>query len=126
MEQIVFDNKTLSDVFKDIYTNSENKRGEIQQFIIKLVKMIHSADEAEILAPIIKEFYEVAVKNDEHLVRVAQIAQRAMNIGSKFSEESQILTESEKQQLIQNFQSDVDTLQKDAQEVEDTLENLRA
>ena len=85
MEQPIFDDKTLSGVFKDIYENTESKRQQINTYITKLVQLIRTPEDATVLGPIIKDFMEVNVKNDEHIVRVAQIAQRAMSIGAKVS-----------------------------------------
>lgn len=126
MKDIVFDDKTLSDIFKDIYSNTENKREQINMFITRLVKMILTPEDAAVLSPIIKDFYEVSVKNDEQVVRVAQIAQRAMSIGAKVSTSNDILTDLEKQQLLKNISNEIDELQEEAKQVEDELVRLRA
>mgnify|MGYP003110558891 CR=1 FL=1 len=126
MEQPVFDNKTLSDVFKDIYTNTESKRQQINTYITKLVTMIRTPEDAAVISPIIKDFMEVNVKNDEHIVRVAQIAQRAMSIGAKAASSSELLTEEEKNQLLSNISFEIDELQEEAKQVEEELQNLRS
>jgi hypothetical protein len=69
---------------------------------------------------------EVNVKNDEHIVRVAQIAQRAMSIGAKASSTSDLLTEEEKNQLLSNISFEIDELQEEAKQVEEELQNLRS
>jgi len=126
MEQPVFDNKTLADVFKDIYKNTESKREQINQFILKLTQLIRTPEDAAVIAPVIKDFMEVNVKNDEHIVRVAQIAQRAMSIGAKASSSTDLLTEEEKQQLLNNISFEIDELQEEAKQVEEELQNLRS
>lgn len=126
MEQPVFDEKTLSDVFKDIYENTESKRQQINQFILKLTQLIRTPEDASVIAPVIKDFMEVNVKNDEHIVRVAQIAQRAMSIGAKASSTSDLLTEEEKNQLLSNISFEIDELQEEAKQVEEELQNLRS
>lgn len=125
MKEVIFDDKTLSDVFKDIYTNTESKRQQINTYITKLVQLIRTPEDATVLGPIIKDFMEVNVKNDEHIVRVAQIAQRAMSIGAKASSSSELLTEEEKQQLLSNISFEIDELQEEAKQVEEELERLR-
>ncbi len=125
MDGKVFDNKTLSDVFKDIYDNTDNKRQQINTYITKLVQLIRTPEDAALISPIIKDFMEVNVKNDEHIVRVAQIAQRAMSIGAKASSSSELLTEEEKQQLLSNISFEIDELQEEAKQVEEELERLR-
>lgn len=125
MEQPIFDDKTLSGVFKDIYENTESKRQQINTYITKLVQLIRTPEDATVLGPIIKDFMEVNVKNDEHIVRVAQIAQRAMSIGAKASSTSDLLTEEEKNQLLSNISFEIDELQEEAKQVEEELSNLR-
>lgn len=126
MEQPVFDNKTLADVFKDIYKNTESKREQINTFILKLTQLIKTPEDASVIAPVIKDFMEVNVKNDEHIVRVAQIAQRAMSIGVKAASSTDLLTEEEKQQLLNNISFEIDELQEEAKQVEEELVRLRA
>ena len=125
MEYVVFDDKTLSDVFKDIYRNTESKREQINTFVTKLVRQIRTPEDAAVISPIIKDFMEVNVKNDEHIVRIAQIAQRAIAIGTKAASSTELLTEEEKQQLLSNIKLEIDDLQQETTEVEDELTRLK-
>ena len=126
MEYIIFDDKTLSDVFRDIYKNTESKREQINTFVTKLVQQIRTPEDAAIISPIIKDFMEVNVRNDEHIVRIAQIAQRAIAIGTKSASSAELLTEEEKQQLLSNIKLEIDDLQQETTEVEDELTRLKA
>ena len=125
MEYVVFGDKTLSDVFEDIYKNTDSKREQINTFITKLVRHIRTPEDAAVISPIIKDFMEVNVKNDEHIVRIAQIAQRAIAIGTKAASSTDLLTEEEKQQLLSNIKLEIDDLQQETTEVEDELERLK-
>ena len=125
MEYVIFDDKTLSDVFKDIYKNTESKREQINTFVTKLVRQIRTPEDAAVISPIIKDFMEVNVKNDEHIVRIAQIAKRAIAIGTKAASSTELLTEEEKQQLLSNIKLEIDDLQQETTEVEDELERLK-
>ena len=125
MEYIIFDDKTLSDVFKDIYKNTESKREQINTFVTKLVRQIRTPEDAAVISPIIKDFMEVNVRNDEHIVRIAQIAQRAIAIGTKAASSTDLLTEEEKQQLLSNIKLEIDDLQQETTVVEDELERLK-
>ena len=125
MEYVVFGDKTLSDVFEDIYKNTDSKREQINTFITKLVRQIRTPEDAAVISPIIKDFMEVNVKNDEHIVRIAQIAQRAIAIGTKAASSTDLLTEEEKQQLLSNIKLEIDDLQQETTEVEDELERLK-
>jgi single-stranded DNA-specific DHH superfamily exonuclease len=88
--------------------------------------LIRTPDDAVALGPIIKDFMEVNIKNDEHIVRVAQIAQRAMSIGDKAAAATDLLTEEEKQQLLSNISFEIDELQEEAKQVEDEIKNMRS
>ena len=125
MEYVIFDDKTLSDVFKDIYKNTESKREQINTFVTKLVRQIRTPEDAAVISPIIKDFMEVNVRNDEHIVRIAQIAQRAIAIGTKAASSTELLTEEEKQQLLSNIKLEIDDLQQETTEVEDELTRLK-
>ena len=125
MEYVIFDDKTLSDVFKDIYKNTESKREQINTFVTKLVRQIRTPEDAAVISPIIKDFMEVNVRNDEHIVRIAQIAQRAIAIGTKATSSTELLTEEEKQQLLSNIKLEIDDLQQETTEVEDELTRLK-
>ena len=125
MEYVIFDDKTLSDVFRDIYKNTESKREQINTFVTKLVRQIRTPEDAAVISPIIKDFMEVNVRNDEHIVRIAQIAQRAIAIGTKTVSSTELLTEEEKQQLLSNIKLEIDDLQQETTEVEDELTRLK-
>jgi hypothetical protein len=96
----IFKGKTFSGLMKDIYENSKKKEAQINELIKQLQPMIKNMGDATILVPIIKEYLEVAVKNDEHLIKMAAIVQRAFS-RTDDSNTGVILTEEEKKQLLE-------------------------
>jgi predicted nucleic acid-binding Zn-ribbon protein len=118
-------NKTLPEVFSDIYRNTEEKREQINIYLKKLVMLIKTPEDAAVISPIIKDFMEVAVKNDEHIVRVAQIIQRLETANKKNSNGDDLLTEAEKQQLLKNLHIEVASIQEETEEIEDDIFSLR-
>jgi len=99
-EEEIFKGKTFSGLMKDIYNNSAKKEAQINDLIKQLQPMIKNMGDATILVPIIKEYLEVAVKNDEHLIKMAAIVQRATSRNT--GEGSGVsLTEEEKKQLLE-------------------------
>lgn len=80
----LFEGKTLSDLFKEIYDNSADKRTQIKELVASLSPLIQGIGDATILVPLIKEYLEIGVKNDEQLVKLAQIVQR-LNSNTKQS-----------------------------------------
>jgi len=106
----VFRGKTIADVFKDIYTHSDDKREQINVYVKKLVMMVRTPEEAAVISPIIKDFLEVSVKNDDQLAKVATIAQRIYVAAQKVSGESGVLSDREKEQLLGTLNKDIASL----------------
>ena len=99
-EEEIFEGKTFTGLLKDIYDNSAKKEAQINELIKQLQPMIKNMGDATILVPIIKEYMEVAVKNDEHLIKMAAIVQRAASKSNTDASDT-LLTESEKKQLLE-------------------------
>jgi hypothetical protein len=98
---VLFGKKTFADLLKEIHTNSSSKEKEIKSLIDNLKPFITSAGDAVIIVPLIKDYLDVSVKNDDLLIKMAGIVQRAMNTNS--SEDSLLLTDSDKEMLFQSI-----------------------
>lgn len=101
-DEEIFGNKKFSDLLKDIYDNQKKKDRQINLLIADLKPMLNNIGDAAILVPAIKDFVEVGVKNDEHLVKLAAVIQRAMS--NKTEESSSFLTDKEKEALLRDIQ----------------------
>ena len=112
----IFDGKTFEDLTKDIYENQQNKKLQLDLLIQEIHGMIQTMDDAVLITPLIKELFEVAIKNDEHLVKLASVWQRIIG-KSDISDESMLLSESEKEDLIAALQDDVDDIQQRAEKI---------
>lgn len=121
LDKEIFDGKTLSDLFSEIYKNTDSKRQQINTFVSKLVMLIRTPEDAAVIGPVIKDFIEVNVKNDEHLIRVAQIAQRLVGAVSKGDSVDGLLTEAEKQALLGDLKMEVEKLEDDAEDIEENI-----
>lgn len=118
----LFDGKSLADIFSEIHKNTESKRAQINSFIMKMVQLIRTPEDAAVIGPIVQGFLEVNVKNDEHLVRVAQIAQRLVSIGNKSTQTLDgLLSEEEKQALLKDIKVEIEDLQHDVDELDDAF-----
>jgi len=98
----LFGKKTFADLLKEIHTNSSNKEKEIRNLIENLKPFITSAGDAVIIVPLIKDYLDVSVKNDDLLIKMAGIVQRAMNTSS--SEDSMLISDAEKEMLFESIQ----------------------
>jgi hypothetical protein len=120
----IFDGKTLADLFSDIYKNTDKKREQINQFVASFVKLIKTPEDAAVLGPVIKDFLDVNVKNDEHLVRLAQIAQRLVTVSTKGASMGDMLSEDEKMQLLNNIKTDFETVIAEQEDLDGKLQNV--
>ena len=109
----IFDGKSLSDVFKDIYDNTEKNRQQLDVLTRELVGYIKDGDTAVQIVPMLKEYLEINVKNDDQLVKIAAIVQRLLSAEAKGgSEESFALSDTEKEQLMKAVEETADDVQK--------------
>jgi hypothetical protein len=79
LEKVIFGKKTVSDVLKEIYDNSRNKEKQINALIGELKPLVENVGDATVVVPMIKEYLEVGVKNDEHLIKMVALVQRFDN-----------------------------------------------
>ena len=99
----IFKGKSFENLLEDIYNNSKKKEAQIQILITELKPMIKNIGDAIIIVPLIKDYMEIAVKNDEALIKMAAIVQKAQSRNTN-SEDGLLLTELEKRQLMEQVE----------------------
>lgn len=99
----IYKGRTFAGLCKDIVKNSESKKDQIDILISELRSLIKTVNDAIIIVPLIKEYYDVGVKNDEQLVKLAAIVQKLIVKGEMSGEgNNMILTEDERKQLMED------------------------
>ena len=119
-EKEIFEGKTFQDLTKDIYENTTKRKVQIDLLISEIHGFITTIDDVVMVAPIIKEYMDTAVRNDEHLVKLAGVLQRIISKSSGESDESMLLSDEEKEELMGTLQDTVDDLQKESEKLEAT------
>ena len=114
----IFEGKTFQDLTKDIYENTTKRKTQIDLLISEIHGFITTIDDVVLVAPIIKEYMDTAVRNDEHLVKLAGVLQRIISKSQGESDESMLLSDDEKAELMGTLQDTVDDLQKESQRLE--------
>jgi hypothetical protein len=108
-DSILFGDKSFSDLLSDVYANTKKKETQINALIDQLKGMIRNITDASMMVPLIKEYLEVSVKNDDNLVRLTAIVQRLLVVSDKGAGKDELgLSEAEKQQLLTEAQSILD------------------
>jgi len=105
----IFKGKRFSTLCEDIYRNSSDKRDQIDVLISELRALIKTANDAMMVVPLIKEYFDVSVRNDEHLVKLAAIVQRLM-VADEEEGGNSFLTTAEKEQLMKQIESEVSSI----------------
>ena len=119
----IFEGKSLSSLFKDIYDNTTYNRKQLDVLTRELVKFIKDGDTAVQMVPMIKEYLEINVKNDDQLVKMAGIVQRLISAeGKAGSEDEYGLSEEEKQQLMGSLEDSILELQAESDKIHNKIE----
>ena len=113
LDKEIFDGKTLSDLFSEIHTNSTATRAQVKALIGELKPLIENIGDATLIVPMIKEYMEIGVKNDEALIKLATIVQRIETAQAK-GDGSDMFDFSELQDLLE----EQDEIKEEIEEVE--------
>ena len=100
----IFGKKKFSDILEEIYDNSKKKEEQISVLISELRPLVKDIGDATLIVPLIKEYMELGIKNDEALIKMSAIVQRAMN-ASEGTGSDITITDAEKQALLDTLDS---------------------
>lgn len=114
----LFEGKSLSSLFKDIYDNSKHNKTQLEMLVKEVASFIKDGDMAIQLIPMIKEYLEINVKNDEQLVKLATVVQRIATSHVKGDSDEEFgLSDKEKEQLLK----DIEVVAKGTQGITDNI-----
>ena len=101
-DKLVFGKKKFADLLEEIYTNQKRREAQVTALISELKPMVTDIGDATLIVPLIKEYMEIGVKNDEALIKMATLVQRTLN---STSEEGGLgISDDEKQQLLEEME----------------------
>ena len=103
LDNIIFGKKKFSDILSEIYNNQKKKEAQISGLISELKPLIADIGDATLIVPLIKEYLEIGVRNDEQLIKMATIIQRVVNANSNNGDDLGI-SEAEKAQLMDELE----------------------
>ena len=100
-EVTLFGNTSLADLFKQIHRNNKDIDKQINELIDNIKPLATSnAGSAVMLMPTVKDLIDVNVKNNDQLLKMAGIAQRAASMGP--SSENDLINLDEINALIED------------------------
>ena len=119
----IFEGKSLSSLFADIYKNTEYNRKQLDILTKELVQFIKDGDTAVQIVPMIKEYLEINVKNDDQLVKMAGIVQRLISAEGKAGSEDEFgLSDTEKEQLLSGIETTIKDIQEESDKIHSRIE----
>ena len=103
--KVIFGKKKFGDLLEEIYNNQKRREAQVTALISELKPMVSDIGDATLIVPLIKEYMEIGVKNDDALIKMATLVQRALNntsedgsLGISDEEKAQLLEEMDKLQ----------------------------
>ena len=121
----VFKGKSLSDLFKDIYDNNTRNKEQLEVLMKEVVGFIKDGDTAVQIIPMLKEYLEINVKNDDQLVKMAAVVQRIISAEQKGGADDEFgLSEKEKEQLMGALEEAASDLQNRADEINEDIKEV--
>jgi|TARA_R110000803_G_scaffold137168_3_gene204141 hypothetical protein len=121
----VFEGKSLSDLFKDIYDNTKTNKTQLEVLMKEVVGFIKDGDTAVQIIPMLKEYLEINVKNDDQLVKMAAIVQRMISSEAKATDGNEFgLSDAEKEQLMAAVEDVAADVQKHSDSITEQSDNL--
>ena len=122
----IFEGKSLSSLFKDIYDNTKHNRKQLDVLTRELVQFIKDGDTAIQIVPMIKEYLEINVKNDDQLVKMAGIVQRLISSENRGGAEDEYgLSDDEKQQLLSGIEDTIKDIQIESDKIHEKIETSK-
>jgi hypothetical protein len=111
----LFKGTTFSDLMRDVYHNSKKKSRQIDTLIQELQPLVKNIGDATVIVPLIKDYLEVSVKNDDALVKLAAIVQRLVSVSSKDEDGNEFgISDDERRRLLEEAESEIKAIQKTA------------
>ena len=114
LNQIIFDDKSFGDLLKEIHGNQKKKATQLASLIAELRPLVQSLGDATVVVPLIKEYMEISVKNDDQLIKMAAIVER-LSTGTANTGEGGGLTTEEMDQLMDVAEEIAKTVEKPKQ-----------
>lgn len=97
-DQVVFGKKKFSDLLQEIYNRSTTKEKQITELIEQLKELIQNTGDAVMMVPLIASYMKLNLDNDDSLIKMAAIVQKAMVRGKETGDF--LLPDSEKEELL--------------------------
>ena len=122
----IFGDKNFSDLSKEIYDNSKLKKTQLDLLIQEVHGYIQGIEDIALVGPIIKELFDASIKNDDNLLKLATVIQRIMNKQVDAVDDTSLLSEDEKEELMASLEDAAASLQGKSDKINTDMESVRS
>jgi|TARA_R100000027_G_scaffold33161_1_gene24279 hypothetical protein len=113
----IYEGMNLSDLFKKIDNNTKRNKIQIESLIQELMVFIKDPNTAIQLFPMISDFTEANIRNDELLVKLAAVVQRVMSVEGKSDSTEFGLSDEEKKGILDRISKATETIQNEVDDI---------
>jgi len=102
--KIIFKKKTIADLMQEVYVDKQEKGNQLKSMIGQLKDLIHDGGDAVMMVPLIKEYMDLLIKNDESVIKIVQTIQKFEAVAARTVEENGgVMSERDKQLLFESL-----------------------
>lgn len=120
LNELIFDTMDVSDLLKDIYDSIKDEDETISTSITQMMDLFANPENGEVteegllgfIAPTIKDFLDIAVKNKKNLIDLATVTQKFL-MGTRATQEIDdvVLSDSEREKIFKDIEGETDKIQ---------------
>jgi hypothetical protein len=104
----IYKGKSFAALCKEIVVNQNEKKDQLDILVSELRGLIKGVNDAIVVVPLIKDYLDVGVRNDDQLVKLAAIIQRILSKQNEGAEEgagSFQITDDERKELLKEVEN---------------------
>ena len=84
----IFKGKTVAKLMEEAYKDKNEKSSQLRAMINQLKDLITDGGDAVMMVPLIKEYMDLLIKNDDTIIKMLQIIQKIESASAKAMEEN--------------------------------------
>lgn len=101
----IFKGKTIAKLMEEAYRDKQDKQDKLNGLIGQLKGFINDGGDAVMMVPLIKEYMDLSIKNDDVLLRLLAIIQKIEATSAKSAENPDgIMSDKDKQLLFESLE----------------------
>lgn len=120
----IFKGTTLADLFKKIDSNTTRNKVQIESLVQELMTYIKDPNSAMQLFPMISEYMQANIRNDELLVKLAAVVQRLVQTEAKAQDGDYGLSDAEKEDILAKINVATEQIQNEVDDISLGIESI--